>query len=194
MPDLNKEKEKRPETLPHGEVIYEAPKIKEEPEGIRKSVKESAGEVLLTHDEAMQRLTGSQNRIIEQISEKEPWELTKALQAARMHSETAKTMRERLKDEREKQRIAYERANAADIEETGEMRIRQAERKADEAKQKARTWFRWISGPLSALGEGIADVLKGIGEGAGKLLAGFWYGILERRAEHKRKKLERKLK
>jgi hypothetical protein len=192
MPDLSKEKEKQtqPETLPGGEVLYEAPELK----GISSEVKKSTGEVLFTNEEAIERLTDSQRRIIEQVSEKEPWEITKALQAARMHSETAKAMREHLKNERKKQQMAFERANAADIEETGEMRIRQAEKKAEEAKQKARTWFRWISGPLSALGEGIADVLKGIGEGAGKLLAGFWYGILERRAEHKRKKLERKLK
>lgn len=192
MPDLSKEKEKQTqaETLPGGEVLYEAPEL----EGISKKVKESTGEVLLTHDEAMNKLTDSQNNIIEEVSKKEPWELTKALQAARAHSETAKMMRERLKHERQRQQMAFERSSAEDMEKVGELRIRQAEQKADEAKHKARTWFRWISGPLSALGEGIADVLKGIGEGTGKLLAGFWYGILERRAEHKRKKLERKLK
>lgn len=189
--DANPEKEKGHE----GEILFESQESFEKPEeNIKEDVRKATGEVIYSNEEAMKKLDENQQRLIEEISGKEPWEITKAWDASKAHRETAKMILDRLRQQREQQNIAYENAHAAEKAKANELRIKQAEQKAEEAKIKARKWFRWISGPLTAIGEGIADILKGIGEGAGKALAGIYYGIKERKKEHERKMQDIKLK
>lgn len=134
---------------------------------------------------ALQNFDKSQNKLIADLSGQGPWNITKAWEAAKLHRETIGILKDRIENNRKKQQLNFENANKEAKLKIAELRLRQAEKKAEEAKSLARKWGRWLSAPFVATGEGIAAILKGIGEGAGKALAGIYYGIKERRMEHK---------
>lgn len=181
-PELESSKEFRglPEHKETTDEIYE----------IQKKVAGSLEKLIYTNESAFKNLDDSQRKFIEAISSEKPSEKEVARTAAKLRREAVSALRERIEEAKKTHELKCEAGRASEQIAVAELRAKQAEKKAEEAKSLARKWGRLLSTPLIAAGEGTAAILKGVGEGAGKALAGIYYAIKERRLKHKRKVAE----